>query len=313
MSFPTINDILNELVEKGQIDALPEIDNALMMKVITGINTDRDAGEGELAWLSERVLQDEPDRVKGFGGSCLLLPTSCLILPNSNTNSVLIHCKSPKSALSLLASKFFDKYLDHIHASSKNIYVDSSAVIHESAVLEPFVVVGPNCKIGPNTIIGAHTVLRSTTVGCRTVIGSNCSVGGPGFGFSKGEKGEWIRFPHLGRVEIGDDVTIGSNTCIDRGSLGATRIRNGAKVDNLVHVAHNVEIGERSMIIANTMIGGSVLIGHDAWVAPSVSILNQRKVGVGATVGLGAVVLKDVDANATVVGNPARVLEKGTK
>ena len=83
------------------------------------------------------------------------------------------------------------------------------------------------------------------------------------------------RFPHIGGVEIEDRVEIGSNTCIDRGSIGNTIIGSGVKIDNLVHVAHNVVIGSNSIVIANSMIGGSTCIGSGVWVAPSVSIINQ--------------------------------------
>lgn len=139
-------------------------------------------------------------------------------------------------------------------------------------------------------------------------IGENCAIGLDGFGYVKDTDGTWLRFPHLGRVVIGDNVEIGSNVCIDRGALGDTTIGKGVKIDNLVHVAHNVEIGENTLVVAHSVIGGSVKIGKNVFVGMGAMIKNKVTVGDGATIGMGAVVIHDVPAGATVVGNPARVL-----
>jgi len=126
-----------------------------------------------------------------------------------------------------------------------------------------------------------------------------------GFGFVKGSAG-WVHFPHYGRVIYGKNVEIGRGTYIDRGSLSNTVIGDGTKIDNLVHVAHNVQIGKRCLIVAGAIIGGSVTIGDDCFIGIGALIKNGVKIGDGATVGMGAVVIKDVPAGATVVGNPAR-------
>jgi UDP-3-O-[3-hydroxymyristoyl] glucosamine N-acyltransferase len=135
--------------------------------------------------------------------------------------------------------------------------------------------------------------------------------GGPvGFGYSRNEKGELEKFPHLGGVVIEDDVDIGSNTSIDRGTLGNTLIRQGAKIDNLVHIAHNVVVGKHAAVIAHAMIGGSTVIGDYGWVAPSAALMNGIAIGTYATVGLGAVVTKDIPADETWAGIPARPLKE---
>ncbi|MDX9907755.1 MAG: UDP-3-O-(3-hydroxymyristoyl)glucosamine N-acyltransferase, partial [Bacteroidales bacterium] len=132
-------------------------------------------------------------------------------------------------------------------------------------------------------------------------------------GYQRNSYNKLEKFPHIGGVIIEDDVEIGANTCIDRGTLGNTVIKKGAKVDNLVHVAHNVTIGNHAAIIANTMIGGSTVIEDYAWIAPSVSLMNGLSVGKGATAGLGAVVTKNIPDNETWAGNPARPMESFIK
>jgi len=148
------------------------------------------------------------------------------------------------------------------------------------------------------------------SIGQRVRIGAGARIGFDGFGYEKNEDGVWEHFPHRGGVKIGDDVDIGKNTCIDRGTLGDTVIGDGTKIDNLVHVAHNVKIGRNCMIIALTCIGGGVIIEDNSYVGIGSSIRDQVKIGEKAFVGMGAVVVKDVEENVTVVGNPARKFER---
>ena len=114
------------------------------------------------------------------------------------------------------------------------------------------------------------------------------------------------KFPHIGTVIIEDDVEIGSNTCIDRGTLGDTIIGEGVRIDNLVHISHNVEIGRHSAVIANAMVGGGTKIGELSWVAPSSSVRDRLEIGDNSVIGLASVVTKDISPNKTVMGSPAR-------
>ena len=166
------------------------------------------------------------------------------------------------------------------------------ASVHTSAIIFPGVYIGPNVRIGEGCIIGPNTC-----------------IGQPGFGYNTLEDGTREYRDHSQGVLLERDVHVGANTCIDQGRHRTTEIGAGTRIDNLVHIAHNVIIGKRCLIIAHTMLGGSVTIGDDAHIAPGSLIRDWRNVGPNATSGLGAVVVKDIPAGETHAGNPAHNLE----
>lgn len=147
-----------------------------------------------------------------------------------------------------------------------------------------------------------------TRIGRNVTVFSGTVIGADGFGYERRADGGMEKFIHKGGVVIEDDVEIGSNTSIDRGTLGDTILRRGAKVDNQVHIAHNCDVGEDAVVIAQSMIGGSVKIGARAWIAPSVVVMNGIAIGQDAMCGLGSIVTKSVKDGETVMGNPARPL-----
>lgn len=138
----------------------------------------------------------------------------------------------------------------------------------------------------------------------------DAEIGSPGFGYERRPDGTLTPIQHFGDVDIGEDVSIGSFTCIDRAVIGSTVIGDGTKIDNLVHIAHGAQIGKHCLIVAGAVIGGSAEIGDYSYIGMGALIKNKVKIGRWVTVGMGAVVLKDVPDGVTVVGNPARILEK---
>ena len=181
------------------------------------------------------------------------------------------------------------------------------------SVLQAGNFVGADSKLGADVNLFPNvTVYPRTEIGARVRIHAGTVVGSDGFGYVL-DSGIHRKVPQIGNVVIGDDVEIGANVTIDRGALGSTVIGKGTKIDNLVHVAHNVVIGENALVIACTMIGGSTEIGDNCWVAPAVILRNGIKIGANSTLGMGCNVTKDVPANATVTGSPAMPLDEFKK
>jgi len=217
--------------------------------------------------------------------------------------------ENPRLAFKILIEKFF--------VEEENYEISTTAQIHPSVVISDKVSVGHHVVIEKDAVIGHHTVIGSNTViknktiiGNYVKIGSNNTIGGVGFGYEKDIEGNYSIMPHLGNVVIEDFVEIGNNTCIDRAVMGSTVLHEHVKVDNLVHIAHGVTIGKNSLIIANAMIGGSTHIGENVWFAPSASVLNKKNIANNVTIGMGAVVLKDVKEGEVIVGNPGKSLNK---
>lgn len=208
--------------------------------------------------------------------------------------------------------------------------IDPSATVAATAHIGPHVTIGANtrvgdsvvieagCAIGPDCSIGAHSILhpRATlysevTLGERNVIHSGAVLGADGFGFVF-TNGAYEKFPQIGRVELGDDVEIGANACIDRAALGVTSIGDGTKLDNMVHIAHNCRIGRHVVIAAQTGLSGGVIVEDYAVIGGQVGIGDKAVIQSKAVLGSGSGVLtsKIVKGGQVMWGTPARPLKE---
>lgn len=215
----------------------------------------------------------------------------------------------PRLAFKQVVEKFFmPAYLPGISSTAQ---IHPTAVVGNRVSIGHHVVVEENCVINDGCSIGHNTVLhQNTQLGNNVKIGCNNTIGGVGFGYEKDIDGEYSLIPHIGNVVIKDNVEIGNNSCIDRAVLGSTTLHENVKVDNLVHIAHGVSIGKNSLIIANAMVAGSTIIGENVWFAPSASVLNKKTIANNAVIGMGAVVVKNVNEGEVIIGNPGKPLAK---
>lgn len=217
-----------------------------------------------------------------------------------------------KSACVLVAANPRLEFARVLNLIEKNIGFERSyaaPIIDFTAEVSSLSYIAPGVKIGARSIIYPFVFVgEGTIIGDDCVIKSGAVIGQDGFGFERDEAGLPIRIPHLGYVEIGNCVEIGSLTTVCRGTLGNTVIKNYAKIDDHVHVAHNVYIGEGVMVVAGAGLCGGVVLEEGAWIGPNSNVIQHKRIGVRAFVGIGANVLQDVPNGVTVAGYPARVL-----
>jgi len=235
----------------------------------------------------------------------------------------LISVRNPRVAMARLLPLFFPA--EPLQAS-----IHSSATVHSTAVIDPTAYVGPGCVIGAGVTIGARTSLAGgnhigqgtrigddaqlmpnvviyprTQIGNRVSIHAGSVIGSDGYGYVLDE-GKHRKILHLGNVVIRDDVEIGANAAIDRGMMGSTLIGEGTKIDNLVHVAHNVTMGRHCLILGQVGFGGSTRLGDYCVVASQAGVADHLKLGSQARVGAKSGVMRDVPDGETVVGIPAQ-------
>lgn len=200
-------------------------------------------------------------------------------------------------------------------------FIEAYVTIGEDAVVGSGCVIGTGCVIGDRVSIGDHTTLHARVtiyddvrIGSRVILHSGCVIGADGFGFTL-EGDHYEKFPQVGTVEIGDDVEMGASCCVDRAALGITRIGEGSKFDNLVHVAHNCEIGRHVIVAAQAGFSGSVVVGDYAMIGGQVGIGEKAKIESRAIVGGKAGILtgQTVLAGEPVWGIPARPLRQHLK
>lgn len=236
-----------------------------------------------------------------------------LFLTKENSISIpfcqVLQVDNPRLRFAQVISHFFVKpetqRIAETAICSEDAIISNSATIGEYTVIEEGVYIGEDVRIGHHTVICSNTKIGD---GCQ--IGSNSVIGTVGLGLERDENRIPIRIPHLGNVVIGKDVEIGSCVTVARGTIDSTNIEDMVKIDDHVFIAHNVRIGHRSILVAGCEVSGSVAIGEDCWIGPLSTIRDGLIIGSGSTVGMGAVVTKDVEKETTVAGNPARKFDK---
>ena len=291
-------------------------------KELTGAGAIESAGASELAFVGGRKAAAQ---VESSAAGCLLVP---LDWPSPCYRAV-IRVPEPRTAFARAMNRFYPtaELKPGIHPTAvvgdgvelgALAFVGPHAVVGDGTRAGVAVSIGAGCVVGKRVVFGDGTVLHpnvtiydNVDIGRGVIIHSGAVIGADGFGYVR-ENDRWHKFPQVGRVEIGDFVEIGANSCVDRAALGVTVIGEGTKLDNMVHVAHNCRIGRHVVVAAQTGFSGSVVVEDHAVIGGQVGIGDKARIESRAVLGSGCGVLtsKVVHSGETVWGTPARPLRQ---
>jgi len=261
-------------------------------------------------------IKYKSDAEKTKAGACLTTDKLKKFLP-TNTEKIIV--KNVLYTLALILKKLYPSSdIDYPDLTLKiakknlfrdvkfgnNVLVGKNVKIGKRSIIGSNSIIEQNVKIGNDCIIGSNVILKNSFIGNNVVIQDNCKIGQKGFGFIP-VNGKNIKFPHIGKVKIGDHVEIASGCTIDRGSIDDTTIGKNTYLDNQVHIAHNVKIGSNCMIAGQVGFAGSSKIGNNVSIGGQAGISGHLKIGNNVKIGGGSGVVKDIQDNEIVMGYPA--------
>ena len=295
--------------------------------VIKGISDIESAKKGDITFLSNiKYLKF----INKTNASAIIVDNQ-IKLP-SNSNLTFLKVKDSYSTFGILLSEIEKlniskkegvekpSFIDSTSNIKKDVYIGAFSYIAKNVKIGrgtkifPYTYIGENSEIGENTIIYPGVkIYDSTKIGNKCIIHANSVLGSDGFGFAPNEKGEYSTIPQIGNVIIKDNVSIGSNTVIDRATLKSTVIEKGVKMDNLIQIAHNVIIGENTVIAAQSGVAGSSTLGKNNMLGGQVGIVGHLKMGDNIKYAAQSGVTKNMKSNQTLIGYPAMPKEKYVK
>ena len=295
----------------GQVDGDPDVEVFKLAKIEEG-------SEGALTFLANPKYTPFIYQTKA---SATIVGKA--FVPENPISTTLIRVDDAYKAFSTLL-EYYHKVKQDKHGIENPHYIDESAVYGEHVYIGAFAYIGANVRIGdnvkiyPNTYIGDNVSIGDNSVlfagakiyadceiGKNCVINSGVIIGADGFGFAPDENGRYQKVPQTGNVIIEDDVDVGAGTTIDRATLGSTIIRRGVKLDNQIQIAHNVEIGENTVIAAQTGIAGSTKIGANCQFGGQVGIIGHLTIGDNVKVQAQSGIIGNVKDNEILQGSPA--------
>ena len=283
--------------------------------LIHGVADLATAGAGQLAFVAlARQMAAATCRAEAF-----IVP-SCLI----ETDRPVIRVANPALALAVIHAAFLRKPFQagglhptaHVGADCRipvavtvapGVVIGDRVTLGERVTLMAGTVIGDDVSIGDDTVLHANvTIYPDCRIGARAIIHSGAVIGADGFGYvTDTATGRQVKRPHVGTVRIDDDVEIGANTCVDRATMGVTRIRQGTKLDNLVHVAHNNDLGENCLLAGQCGLAGSVTLGNNVVMGGQAGVRDHVRLGDQAMVAARAGVTADLERGSVVSGMPA--------
>lgn len=291
-------------------------------KDLGGVAPLETAGAADLAFVGSRRAAAQ---VESSAAGCLLVPMEW---PSPSFRTV-IRVPDPRTACARAMSRFYPtaELKPGVHPTAVMgkdvhmgalVYVGPHAVVGDGSRIGVACSIGAGCVVGKRVVLGEGCILHSNVtvydnvdIGRGTIIHSGTVIGSDGFGYVR-EHDRWHKFPQVGRVEIGDFVEIGANSCVDRAAMGITSIGEGTKLDNMVHVGHNCRIGRHVVVAAQTGFSGGVVVEDYAVIGGQVGIGDKARIESRAVLGSGCGVLtaKIVRSGETVWGTPARPLRQ---
>jgi UDP-3-O-[3-hydroxymyristoyl] glucosamine N-acyltransferase LpxD len=223
----------------------------------------------------------------------------------------LVFLENPRLTMMHIIKLMYKQKKSKLRGVSQSALVPKTVKLGKNCSIGEFCVIANDCEIGDNTTIHDRvSILQNTRIGRNCDIQPGVVIGADGFAYERhNETLEFERFPHIGGVQIGDDVEIYSNCSIARGSLSDTVIGSGTKLNALVHVAHNVEIGRNCALGAGVTIGGSTIVGDTCWLGQNSTLKNKIKIGNKIIVGSGAAVINNIQDEDIVAGVPAKSIK----
>lgn len=280
-----------------------KLNRSISVRDLVNVTSARPNFQGNLTIERISSLDDMDESSLSFCSGPKAPPVTGIVVsadPRSKNN--ILHSLNPR----LEFIKILQWITNEIgfHESSVSSKVSPGAKIAGSAVVEEGV------KIGAGTIVEPGAIIRhGTIIGMNCWVGSNVVIGDIGFGFERNEEGVPLRFPHLGGVIIGNNVEIGPQCSVARGTLGNTILEDDTKLDCFVIVAHNARIEKKVMLASHVSIAGSCHVKEAAWISTGAQIRNGLTIGKDSFVGIGSIVVRNVKDNVKVFGNPAQPIE----
>ena len=299
---------------KGKIEGDPDAKVSHVAKI-------EDASEGSLSFIANPKYEEY---LYTTNASIIIINESLEVI--EKVKPTLIRVKDAYSGFAFLLEKYNEiisrsgkhgieqpSFVSKTASIGKDVYVGAFTYIGENVIIGDRVRIYPGCYIGDNVVINEDSrifagvkIYDGCSIGSRVTVHSGTVIGGDGFGFAPQKDGTYKKVPQIGNVIVEDDVEIGANTTIDRATMGSTVIRRGVKLDNLIQIAHNVEIGENTVIAAQTGVSGSTKVGKNCIIGGQVGMVGHIHIADGTRINAQSGLSKSITTqNAALNGSPA--------